>query len=250
MMRRFLSILIPVCALLCLAAPARAQSAAWSERGWFGISGGVQPSANTLTDAFDLTLYTEPERITVEYPLNSGPVIAANGGYRVWKRLAIGAGVSHHSDSSSMNLTASLPHPFFDNTFRVIEGRAPGHRTETGVHVHLGWMMPLSPKFRLLLTAGPSFMDVSQDIVTNVQFAETFPFDTAEFTGVDTRRASDRGTGFNAGADLWWMFGKKVAAGALVQVTRARVRLDAGDGRTISVDAGGVQVGAGLRFAF
>jgi hypothetical protein len=35
-----------------------------------------------------------------------------------------------------------------------------------------------------------------------------------------------------------------------VQVTRARAKERAGTDRTISVDAGGVQAGAGLRFVF
>jgi hypothetical protein len=234
----------------CSVGTAHAQSSTWTERGWFGISGGVQPTANTFQDAFDLTLYTEPEHITVDYPLKSGPVVTANGGYRVWKRLALGAGVSYHADSSSSTVKASLPHPFFDNTFRNIEGTARGHRTETGVHLQVGWMLPLSSKFRVLLTAGPSVISIDHTFVTNVTFAESFPFDTAEFTGAVTKHDSRTATGFNAGADLWWMFSKAVGAGALVQVTHARASLDAGDGRRVSVDAGGAQIGAGLRLAF
>jgi hypothetical protein len=45
------------------------------------------------------------------------------------------------------------------------------------------------------------------------------------------------------------MFSRNVGAGGLVQITRATAKLPAGD-RTISVDAGGAQVGAGLRFVF
>lgn len=247
-MLRFIAIALAVCT--CSAATAQAQSATWSERGWFGISGGIQPTANTFQDAFDLTLYTEPEHITVDYPLKSGFVVAANGGYRVWKRLAIGAGVSHHSDGSSSTVKASLPHPFFDNTFRNIEGTARGHRTETAVHLQVGWMLPLSPKFRLLLTAGPTVMNVDHTFVTDVTFTESFPFDTAEFTGVVTKHGKRTANGFNAGADLWWMFSKSVGAGGLVQFTHVRANLDAGNERRVSVDAGGAQVGAGLRFVF
>src|SRR4051812_50202460 len=79
-------------AATCSAGTAHAQSSTWTERGWFGISGGVQPTANTFQDAFDLTLYTEPEHITVDYPLKNGLIIAANGGYHRWKRLARGGG--------------------------------------------------------------------------------------------------------------------------------------------------------------
>ena len=237
-------------AALAVAAPASAQPAAWPERVWISVSGGVQPSTSGFDDAFDLPLYTEQEHVTVDYPSGTGALIAGSGALRVWKRLAIGVGVTHYSGSGDSAVTASLPHPFFDNTFRNIEGTAPTERTETGTHVLIGWMWPISGKVRLLLTAGPSFISVRHDIVTNVQFSETFPFDTAEFTGVDTRSASNSATGFNAGADVTWMFSKRVGAGALVQVTRASVDLDTGDGRTIRVGAGGAQVGAGLRFVF
>lgn len=249
---RSIQILAGAACLLCtiMAGTARAQSASWPERAWFGISGGVQPAGNRFNDAFDLTLYTENERITVDYPVKSGAVIAASGGVRVWKRLAIGAGFTRYAHSGRATVKASLPHPFFDNTFRNIEGTTDARRTENGAHLQLGWMMPLSPKLRLLLTAGPSVISVDQTVVTNVRFTETFPFDTAEFTGADVSNHARTATGFNAGADLWWMFGNKLGAGVLAQVTRARARLDAGNGRRISVDAGGAQIAAGLRVVF
>jgi opacity protein-like surface antigen len=248
-MRRVLTPILAA-AVLAVAVPSAAQPAAWPERIWFGVSGGVQPATNGFNDAFDLPLYTEQEHVTVDYGSGSGALIAASGGYRIWKRLAIGLGVTRYAHDGSSTVNASLPHPFFDNTFREIEGTAPTERTETGAHLLIGWTWPITGKLRVLLTAGPSFIDVRQEIVTNVRFSESFPFDTAEFTGVDTRTVSDRGTGFNAGADVSWMFSKRVGAGALAQFTRARVRLDTGDGRTISVDAGGAQIGAGLRFVF
>ena len=247
--RRILSF-VSLVALLGIAAPVSAQPAAWPERIWVSVSGGVQPATSGFGDAFDLPLYTEQEHVTVDYPGGTGALIAASGGLRIWRRLAIGAGVTRYSGSDSSTVHASLPHPVFDNTFREIEGTAPTERTETGTHVLIGWMWPLSSKLRVLLTAGPSFISVRQDMVTNVRFSETFPFDTAEFTGVDTRTASNSAIGFNAGADVMWMFSRRIGAGALVQVTRASADLDAGGGRTVRVDAGGAQVGAGLRFVF
>lgn len=247
--RRVLTFFLAV-TFAAVAVPAAAQTAAWPERIWFGVSGGVQAASSGFDDAFDLPLYTEQEHVTVDYGAGGGPVIAASGGYRIWKRLAVGLGVSRYTHDGSSTVNASLPHPFFDNTFREIEGSARTERTETGAHVLIGWMWPITGKLRVLLTAGPSFISVRQELVTNVRFSETFPFDTAEFTGVDTRPVSDRATGFNAGADVFWMFSKHVGAGGLAQFTRAQVRLDAGHGRTVRVDAGGAQIGAGLRFVF
>lgn len=232
------------------ASPALAQTRDWPERFWFGVSGGIQPTVNSFDDAFERQLYQETERVTVDYPVKSGALIAASGGMRVWKRLAIGFAATRYNRRGSATVKASLPHPFFDNQFREIEGTTTTTRRETGGHLLVGWMMPLGDTLRLIVTAGPSVLSVGQTLVTDVQFAETFPYDTAEFTAATTSNPTRTATGFNAGADVFWMFSRRLGAGGLVQVTRARARVDAGSGRTISIDAGGAQAALGIRVLF
>ena len=67
---------------------------------------------------------------------------------------------------------------------------------------------------------------------------------TATYVGVDSRRLSGTATGFNAGADVRWMFTRNVGVGGPRGVTRASVDLTRKQ-LTISVDAGSAQVGAG-----
>lgn len=241
-------ILLGVVLALTVASPAVAQPA--KEQIWLSISGGVQATNNSFDDAFDLTLYTEPEHITVAYPAKSGVLIAGGGAYRVWRQLFVGAGVTRYSSSGDAKVTAQLPHPFFDNTYRNIEGTAGMTRSEVGAHLLLGWMLRPTRTVRVMLTAGPSYISVTQPIVTEVTFTETYPYDTAEFTGVKTTDSSRGAAGFNAGADVFWMFGKNIGAGGLVQVTHARIKATANAGRTLNIDAGGGQVAAGLRFLF
>jgi hypothetical protein len=232
------------------ASPAVAQTRDWPERFWFGVSGGIQPTVNSFGDEFERPLYQETERVTIDYPVTSGGLIAASGGMRVWKRLAVGFGATRYNRRGSATVQARLPHPFFDNQFREIEGTTTTTRKETGAHLMVGWMMPLGDTLRLIVTAGPSIISVGQTLVTDVQFAETFPYDTAEFTSATTTNSTRSATGFNAGADVSWMFSRRIGAGGLVQVTRARSRLNAGSGRTISVDAGGAQAAVGIRVFF
>ena len=82
------------CLLSASARPAAAQTRAWPERLWFGVSGGVQPAVNSFSNTFDVPLYAETERVSIDYPVKGGALVAANGGYRVWKHLAIGLGVT------------------------------------------------------------------------------------------------------------------------------------------------------------
>ena len=230
--------------------PALAQTRAWPERIWFSVSGGVQPATNSFSDTFDVPLYLETEQVSIGYPVKGGALIATSGGYRVWKQLALGFGVTRNNRRAQATVDARIPHPFFDNQFRQVQGTTPATRHEVGAHLLIGWMMPLTDRFRVLITAGPSVLSVSQTLVTGVEFSETYPYDTATFTGATTKNATATAAGFNAGADLFWMFSHNVGAGGLVQVTHARAKERTGTGGTVSVDAGGAQVGAGLRFVF
>jgi hypothetical protein len=232
------------------ARPALAQTRAWPERIWFSVGGGVQPAANSFSDTFDVPLYAETEKVSIAYPVKGGAIVAASGGYRVWKQLALGLGVTRYNRRAQAPVDAQIPHPFFDNRFRQVQGTTPATRTEIGAHILIGWMMPLTDRFRILVTAGPSVLNVRQTLVTGVEITETYPYDTAAFKSATAGTATARATGFNAGADLFWMFSRNVGAGGLVQVTRARAKERTGAGRTVSVNAGGAQVGAGLRFLF
>jgi hypothetical protein len=236
--------------LVAPARPAIAQSRAWPERIWFGVSAGVQPTANSFSDAFDLPLNTETETVSIAYPVTGGAIIAASGGCRVWRRLALGVGVTRGNRREPATVDARLPHPFFDDRFRAVQGTTQAARNELGAHLLVGWMMPLTDSLRLLVTAGPSRFSVRQSLVTAVDVTETYPFDTATFKSATTKDSTASAAGFNAGADLFWMFSRHVGAGGLIQVTRARVQIPADGGRTVPVDAGGVQAGGGLRFSF
>lgn len=248
-MRRILTASL-VAIALGQARPAVAQAHSWPERIWVSVSGGVQPAVNSFSDTFEVPLYAENEKISIDYPVKGGALIAASGGYRVWKQLAIGMGVTRHNRRAPAAVDARLPHPFFDHQLRPIEGTTPATRTELGAHLLVGWMMPLTDRLRVLITVGPSVLSVRQTLVTGVEFTEAYPYDTATFKSATTTSATATATGFNAGADVFWMFSRRIGAGGLVQITRARAKEPAGTGRTVSVDAGGAQVGAGLRLVF
>ena len=249
-MRRFVpAALVFAIVLAGMPRPAAAQARAWPERIWISVSGGVQPAANSFEDAFELSLNAETGKVSVAYPVKSGATVAGAGGVRVWKRLTVGVGVTRYSRQEEAAIDALLPHPFFDNHFRAVHGTAPVTRTETGTHLLIGWMLPLADRVRVLITAGPSALNVRQTFVTGVEFSETFPYDTAAFTRGTTANATATAAGFNAGADVFWMFSRHAGAGGLLQVARARVNLRNGS-RTIPLDAGGAQIGAGLRVVF
>jgi hypothetical protein len=165
------------------------------------------------------------------------------------QQLTAGVVVSAFSDTGDATVQASLPHPFFDNTPRHVEGTAGAKRQELSVSPTIGWLLPLSPRVQLALNAGPAVMTVTQQFVTGVQFAQTYPYDTATFTSADLTESSKTAVGIYVGADVAWMFSEHAGIGGVVQFARASIDQKIGD-RTVSIDAGGAQAGGGVRFVF
>ena len=78
-------------------------------------------------------------------------------------------------------------------------------RSETAVHVQAMYLVNPGGRLRLVLSGGPSFFDVQQDVVTEVTITETYPFDTAAFASAKTSREQGSAVAFNVGADVMWM---------------------------------------------
>jgi hypothetical protein len=96
---------------------------------------------------------------------------------------------------------------------------------------------------------GPSFFQVEQTIVTNFDYSESYPFDTATFSRAITNTQSESKMGFNVGGDVAYFFSNDVGVGGTLQYSGATVEMTVPSG-TADVKAGGLQVGGGLRLRF
>jgi hypothetical protein len=248
-MRIAVSALLSTVFLLATSGPVSAQS--WSGRGYISFNAGVQATTNDFADRFEFERNVETGSTDVDYPVKAGVFYDGGAGVRLWKGLGAGVSVSFFSRDDSAEITAQIPHPFFFDRPREVTGTLDGvTRSETGVHVQLMYMLDPSGPLRVVLFGGPSFFSVEQDLVTEVRYAETYPFDTATFTTADVNRENGSAVGFNAGADVMWEFHRNFAAGALLRFARASVDLDAPNNRSVSVDAGGFHAGGGIRVIF
>jgi hypothetical protein len=236
--------------ILLAAVPAWAQPPA-PGRGYVSLNAAAQPASADLSDRFEFEANVETATADVRYPAKAGLVFDGGAGLRFWKRLGAGVAVSHSSASGTAAIDASIPHPFVFGQPRQVSGEQGAiRRAETAAHVQILYFVPAKNHLRFVLSAGPSLMNLELDVVTEVQYAETFPFDTATFTRATTRRAKGSAVGFHAGADVTWMFGRTIGLGGLVRFTRAQVDIDIAEGRRLSIDTGGVQAGGGLRILF
>jgi hypothetical protein len=232
-----------------LAAPAAAQT--WPERVHISVNGAFQTTTNDFSDRFEFERDVETGSTEVDYPVQGRFIFDAGAGYRFWKNLAAGGAVSHFTRNDVASTTSSFPHPFFFNQPREVTGDATGvKRSETAVHIQAMYLVNPGGRLRLVLSGGPSFFTVEQDLVTEVTITETFPFDTATFASAQKSRKKGSAAAFNVGADVMWMLNRTFGVGGLVRFSRASVDLDAPANRTISVDAGGVYAGGGVRILF
>lgn len=236
-------------ATIIMAPAASAQTAPGRVVG--GVSGGVQRSAPAGADRFEFESNVETATVDVVYPATSAVLVDVSLGVRVWKGIGAGLAVSHATRSGSAQVDARVPHPLLFEQPRAVEGsQARINRTETAVHVQLLYAIEATRTVTLVLSGGPSVVHLEQDLVTEVKYDESYPFDVATFTRAAARRAKASAAGFNAGADVRWMFARSIGVGALVRFSRATVDLNTVESRTLPVRAGGVQAGVGMRVVF
>jgi hypothetical protein len=240
-----------VCLALAVAVPAPAAAQSWSERVFISFNGAYQTATNDFSDRFEFERDQETGSTDTDYPLKGGFTFDVGGGFRLWKNLGTGVSVSYFTRDAVAHTDSSFPHPFQFNQPRQVTADATGiNRTESAAHVQVMYLLDPEGPLRIVLSGGPSFFNVQQDLVTEVRISQSFPFDTATFSSAETTRLKGSKTAFNVGADVMWMFGRYLGVGGVVRFSRATIDLDAPGGRTISVDAGGPYAGGGVRILF
>lgn len=240
-------------AIVFLAPDARAQGEQTGDRVYVSVNGGYQGTSTKFTNTVLFVENLESGSFEANYAVKSGPEFDVGFGVRLVGPLGVGLAVSRFTSTDTATVTAEIPHPFFFNMPRSVSGEGGGiRREETGVHVQALFIIPAAKRLKVTLFGGPSFFRVRQSLVSNVTYSETYPYDTATFEGVETTEKSSgaKKVGLNAGVDGTVLLWSNVGVGGQVRFSRASIDLTSPDGKTLAVDVGGVQVGAGLRLRF
>jgi hypothetical protein len=236
-------------AAVLVSATAEAQGRG-ATRAFVSANIGSQTTSTTFDHVTPVPVNREDGSLTTSYRVDSGLVFDVGGAVLVRRQLWVGASVSHFSASGDADAIAQVPHPFFFNQHREVQGTPSDlARAETAVHVSLMWDLVQIGRWQIKVLGGPSFFSARQDLVTALQYQESFPFDTASYTGADVEESSDSGVGFHAAADVSTYLTPAIGVGALVRFSRAEVTL--GDApTTASSTTGGLHVGGGIRVRF
>jgi len=229
----------------------RAAGAQWLDRARISINVGTQPSSTTFTSETTSTVYAETSTINTTCTVPSGPLFDGGMIVRLKGNFGVGFAVSSYAKSKDASVSGSIPHPFFFNTFRNISGTAGSlQRRELAAHIQAAYVIS-SNRFDVVLSGGPTFFDVRQDLVSSVTFTDTYPYDTATFGSASITRATGTKVGYNVGVDVGVTLARNFGVGALFRFSRATLTLPLeGSSSGVAVDAGGPQVAGGLRFYF
>lgn len=236
--------------LVASASPAAAQLSRPLGRVFVSIDGGYQVTSNDFTDTATFRENAENGQLEAEYSVQGGPSLNIAGGATVWRRLAVGLGVTRFSRSTPTGITASVPHPFFFNRAREVTGDVGLKREELAVHLQARISPTVGERFHVTFFGGPSWFQVEQSIVTALTYTDAFPYDTATFSGGNPTTAKESKAAFNAGADVGFFFTRRLGVGFMAQYAGTEVEMPAAYERRQDVKVGGFQAGAGLRLRF
>jgi hypothetical protein len=253
-MKQSVLVLFVVCGVCAgVANDANAQGATWADRGYINFGFGVESGSSSLTDTVNLVIYEEPATVTSSTTWTSGSLFDAGFGVRIWRNMTVGAAYHQEENDADGQLTGSIPSPIFFNRPRTLDQDVVLERKEKAAHLVIGWVVPIGEKLDVLVSAGPSFFRLEQDVVADVEIGEQgSPFTTVVARPtVETRKKSL--SGYNVGVDatyiIWSNDDMRIGAGGFVRFTQASGNIEM-LATEQSTDVGGVQFGLGARVRF
>jgi hypothetical protein len=216
----------------------------WTDKGYASVNIGGQAGSHTLTTTPAFRIYDEDGSLTTSQKAGGGGFFDLSGGYKVWHNLLVAVGVSHSGSKNDATITAQVPDPLEFDRLRSVNATLSGAKhSENAVHFSAVWMVPVTDKIDVGVSAGPSVFMVKQDLATGLTVTEPGP----TVSSVLSTKAKKTAAGINLGVDVTYLVTKKIGAGVLARYAGGSVKLpDASK----SLGVGGFQFGVGLRYRF
>ena len=237
--------------VLAVAALAPRAADAADHRFRVGVGGGIALGSLgwSSTSTWDVT--QETAELTADYDSGTGPAVEAMVGVRVTPTFGFRVAFGWSRRDTDATLTASLPHPFFFDRPRTVSGELSGlEYKQLASYLDLEWR-PLVGKVSVAIFGGVALARVEADFVERVEFDEQYPYDEATFRTAVTRSGrSDAGVGWSAGASVSHTLGSRMTIGLEARYTRANLELALPGNATTPIEAGGLQLIAGLGVGF
>lgn len=247
--------LLIVCGVLAgTASQASAQMGTWADRGYINVGWGVESGSSAMTDSVTRTVYEETATFGTSSEFTSGSLFDVGVGLRLWKNLTVGVAYHQEQNDTEGAATGSVPSPFFFNRPRTLSATEPLDRKEAATHVNIGWVVPVSNKFDVMVYGGPSFFRLTQEVIATVTHNETTATSSTVGATLTTAERNKSVTGFNVGADVtyiaWSNDSIRLGVGGFVRYATADADVEMLSSTAQPTKLGGTQFGLGARLRF
>jgi hypothetical protein len=207
---------------------------------FLNISVGAQPQQRTVDAAATSVIYDEDAVFAATHEISNGPFFDFSFGHEVRPSFSVGAGLSFFTSKGNASGTGSIPDPIFVGQPTEIPVSLDDlSHSEQFINLTLTYFKPLTDKFDVALSAGPSIVHASQEFLSG-QLSD----DGNSITILPDDQGG-WGFGLNIGGDVTYLVTPRYGVGVLLRYTYGKVGMDAAD-----LTVGGFQAGAGLRVRF
>jgi outer membrane protein with beta-barrel domain len=234
-----------LCLALCAAvAPNAHAQMTWTDRGFVNVTLGVQAGSHDLATSTTFDLYDEQATVESSQKVKGGGFFDVSAGYKVRRNLVAGIGYSRSGSKSDAAINALIPDPrLFDQLRAASTSATDLKHSENALHLFAAWMVPVTDKIDVAVSAGPTVFFVTQDLPGALAVTEPGP----TISDVAVTQADPTTVGLNIGVDVMYLVGKKWGVGGLARYTWGSVNLD---GASDKLTVGGFQIGGGFRMRF
>jgi len=229
---------------LAAGVPTDAHAQVWTDRGFANVTLGGQAPSHTLSAETTPEIYGEPASIRSTQDVGGGFLFEVAGGYKVWRNLAVGIGVSRVGSKGDLSIAAAIPDQLETDTLRNVTATVPDAKHgQTAINLTGTWMMPYTDKIDFGFHFGPTIFRVSQDLPSGFTIQEPTP----TITSAALEKTTKTTVGIHFGVDATYLVTPRYGVGALVRYTWGSVDLGGADD---SLTVGGLHLGVGLRVRF
>lgn len=215
------------------------------------MNGSYQPRSEEFRSNLTFVENAEEGTLNTRYSIKPVALFDAGAGFRIARHMAIAASFSRLLVQTPGVLTGDVPHPFFFNVPRHVEGEDGSlQREERRLHLQLRAIATVGRRLELAVFGGPTWFQVEQDLVTDFLYSDFYPYTTAVFRSATLTSSRESKVGFNAGADVSYFFAKHIGIGGSAQYSAATMSMPAETNQAVELRVGGLQVGGGLRIRF
>jgi len=228
-----------------------APPAATADRARIFLNGAFDFGSLAYSQTRTFKEFAENTKVDSQYSAGTGVGFELGLHWRFKGRLGAMASVTGSGRDAKASVTASIPHPLYLNQPRTATASQDNlSYHETTVHLDFVYAIPSGKKLELLLFAGPSYVDAKTDLITQLNYKQSYPYDEVTVTSLSQAKVGDSGFGFNIGGGLDYRLSPRFGLGAQVRFTAVSTTLAPPEGPTIDIDAGGFQAAFGVRVFF